>query len=353
MTSRGYKGRLVRSTHKLRELKEKLSHIFSTSLNLDTPSPDVKSVPDPDTNTSSPSYLPFPSSYEDNLDVSMSNLYLQSMPHDSKEPFRMKILEPPRSKTSQGTVSCNALYSMHHLTDHGDWCLQSSAELMQSWSEDKWPSYLAHIVHQEELGSPTYEGCHRADAGYHCLDCLGCPRLCKDCCRIGHRRNPFHKIEVWSGGHWTPAWLWHVGVIITLGHGQEPCPKYEASMEQLEARLISVNTPGFNQDNSYGARPKKRTIGCGEVVCFLHNNGFHYLPVYSCWCSDSVPEDLQYLDRSFYPASWKSVRTALTFTVLKDFDLFKIHGHMSTEMYLEILCHLTNEMFPSHSPVRL
>jgi hypothetical protein len=175
-----------------------------------------------------------------------------------------------------------------------------------------------------------------------CLDCLGTPCLCADCCLITHRQNPFHKIEGWTGLFWRPAWLWHVGTVVCLGHGQNPCPKYEASLEALEACLISVNAPNVDEDNSYSAMPKKHSIGSGNIVCFLHTNGFHYLPVFPCWCSEAPDDDLQFINSAFYLASWKQIKTALTFTVLKDFHLFKIQAHMSTEMFLELMCHFTN-----------
>ncbi|KAJ3518426.1 hypothetical protein NMY22_g13683 [Coprinellus aureogranulatus] len=257
---------------------------------------------------------------------------------------------------------------------------------MNDWVEEKWAVYLKHIVDQEEARSPYCEGCNAEEASWRCLDCLGRPRLCRDCCRIGHRLSPFHKVETWNGAHWSPAWLWHVGTVICLGHGRNPCPKYEASLEQLEERLIAVNAQSLDQDNSFCAKPEKRSVGCGNIVCFLHTNGFHYLPVYTCWCSDAHLDDAQFLDdegeapveasiisplfhlrcaatsenlhrcslldHAFYPASWKSVRTALTFSVLQQFNLFKLHAHISTETYLDILCRLTNDIFPSEAPDR-
>lgn len=222
---------------------------------------------------------------------------------------------------------------------------------MTTWSEGKWSTYLERLVCHEEVRSELCEECHQGLAKWRCLECLGSPRMCTDCCRVGHRRSPFHKVEAWTGHHWQPAWLWHVGSVICLGHGQDPCPKYEASLDQLEARLISVNVVDTSNDNSFCAKPKKRTIGSGDIVCFIHTNGFHYLPVFPCWCSDAKEDDIQYLDQSFYPATWKSVKTALTFTVLQQFNLFKIHGHLSVEMYLEILRRFTNSAFPSHCPV--
>ncbi|KAJ3507665.1 hypothetical protein NMY22_g16859 [Coprinellus aureogranulatus] len=331
MTSRGYKGRLLRPDRKPRDRKQGRTLNLNVYANSETPLP-VPLLPlnlklEPTDNDLS--QLPFAMDTDFGSDTKSADFFTP-LPHDRNDPYRMKILQKP-SKPSQGS---------------------SSSELMQEWVEEKWAVYLKHIVDREDAQSATCEGCNIGVAVWRCLDCLGRPCLCKDCCRIGHRLSPFPKVEAWNGAHWTPAWLWHVGTIICLGHGRTPCPKYEASLEQLEQRLIAVNSLTLDQDNSFCAKPQKRSVGCGNVVCFLHTNGFHYLPVYTCWCSEAPPDDTQFLDHAFYPASWKAVRSALTFSVLQHFNLFKLHAHLSTDTYSDILCRLTNDIFPSEAPDR-
>ncbi|KAJ3533262.1 hypothetical protein NMY22_g7406 [Coprinellus aureogranulatus] len=334
VTERGFKGRLVRRDRKPRDHKAHLSLVLDPPAK-ENPYPKPVIAHAPCHNGHLPmSDLPFSPDHDwDFKDISHpheDNAFDPATPY-SKDTYRPGLLERPSRKTRQGSTS---------------------EEYMRQWAHDSWPGYLERIVRSEDQRSTVCETCHVGDAGWRCLDCLGSPRLCSDCCRIGHRVSPFHKVETWRDGHWQPAWLWQAGTVVCLGHGQHPCPMYESTLDALEARLISVNKPDIANDNSFSAKPKKRTIGCGDVVCFLHTNGFHYLPVYPCWCPDALEDDVQYLDRSFYPATSKSVQTAFTFPLMNQFNLFKIHGHLSAEMYLEILSRLTNEAFPSRAPDR-
>ncbi|KDQ49398.1 hypothetical protein JAAARDRAFT_86779, partial [Jaapia argillacea MUCL 33604] len=53
---------------------------------------------------------------------------------------------------------------------------------------------------------------------WRCLNCLGRPVLCIECCRETHRVNPFHRVEQWTGDYFASAWLWQVGIGLHLGH---------------------------------------------------------------------------------------------------------------------------------------
>ncbi|KAF8966829.1 hypothetical protein BDZ97DRAFT_1589062, partial [Flammula alnicola] len=57
-----------------------------------------------------------------------------------------------------------------------------------------------------------------------CADCLGNPVLCMQCCQNSHEDHPFHRIEIWSGTHFSPGWLWQTGMAIHLGHRGNHCP---------------------------------------------------------------------------------------------------------------------------------
>lgn len=225
---------------------------------------------------------------------------------------------------------------------------------MDEWAREKLPSYLGRIIQAEGRGSETCENCHSRASEWRCLGCGGQPRLCATCCRVTHRANPLHRVERWSGTHWNPAWLWQVGVIVCLGHGFEPCPEYRSSLEQLEARATSINeVDDFADDPTYGAVPKERFVGSGSIVTFVHTTGFHHLPVFPCSCSQAINEDMQYLDKGLYAASWKDISTVFTFEVLRHVHLMKVQEHMSTDNYCEVLRRLTNPAFPTLSPVRM
>ncbi|KAF6750154.1 hypothetical protein DFP72DRAFT_851846 [Ephemerocybe angulata] len=165
--------------------------------------------------------------------------------------------------------------------------------------------------------------------------------------------NPLHRIERWEETHWVPAWLWQVGTVIFLGHGNLPCPCYRGTREQLESRCIGINNiDDFASDPTYGAKPQRSAVGSGSIITVVHTNGFHHLPTFPCFCVNALSEDLQYLDKGFYPASWKKISTVFTFQVLKTVHLYRVHAHVSNETFTEILRRLTNYIFPGTAPNR-
>ncbi|KAF5342232.1 hypothetical protein D9611_002090 [Ephemerocybe angulata] len=223
-------------------------------------------------------------------------------------------------------------------------------EYMKLWKESKVGLYLAEIIEAEALRSSDCERCLKGATVWRCLTCVGTPRLCRECCLVGHRDNPLHRVERWTAGHWVPAWLWHVGTIICLGHGSQPCPRYQATREDLEARCTNINeVDDFSDDPSYGAIPKNKIIGSGDVVAFVHTNGYHHLPVFSCFCPNAPADEVQCLRHSFYPTTSKSVKTVFTFEVLKHVHLLKVQTHMATDSYSDILRRLTNYSFPAET----
>ncbi|KAF5319975.1 hypothetical protein D9611_011068 [Ephemerocybe angulata] len=245
---------------------------------------------------------------------------------DPKQVYKEDLFERHSGRNSQG-------YTTH--------------EYMAAWKEAKLDLYLDEIVEAEALRSSICERCTNHKVVWRCLTCLGTPRLCQECCLVGHRTEPFHRVERWVADHWVPAWLWHVGTIICLGHGMQPCPRYQATREALEKRCTNINeVDDFSGDPSFGAKPAKTTIGSGEVVAFVHTNGYHHLPVFTCFCPTSPPDEVQYLRHSFYPTTSKSVSTVFTFEVLKHVHLLKVHTHMASDSYSDVLRRLTNSSFP-------
>ncbi|KAJ3537398.1 hypothetical protein NMY22_g5604 [Coprinellus aureogranulatus] len=229
----------------------------------------------------------------------------------------------------------------------------TSQEYLAEWEKDKVTSYLGRIVQTECLKAHQCSSCSADEVQWRCLECSGKPQLCTCCCRISHRLNPLHRIERWTGAHWQPAWLWQTGTVVCLGHGVEPCPKYNAPLSRLEERLVSVNDIlNYEEDNSFGACPERIVIGSGELVLYVHTNGYHYLPTFPCWCSNGEDDNIQFLDRSFFPATWKQVSTVFSFDVLNQFHILKVQAHLSTEQFCRMLQGLTNSVFPGKAPDR-
>ncbi|KAI1785518.1 hypothetical protein LXA43DRAFT_874969, partial [Ganoderma leucocontextum] len=59
---------------------------------------------------------------------------------------------------------------------------------------------------------------------WRCLDCVGWGTFCAKCCRANHIYQPLHRVEHWTGTHYTPASLCSVHISISLGHCGRACP---------------------------------------------------------------------------------------------------------------------------------
>jgi hypothetical protein len=178
------------------------------------------------------------------------------------------------------------------------------------------------------------------------------------CCREGHRHNPLHRIECWVDGAWQPAWLWHVGTVICLGHGLDACPAVGRSRAALEEEVITLtaadlpSTRAYKKDPTLGAKPLAGALGKRLVVAIVHTNGFHHLPVHLCECSNAPPKDIQLLKAGLYPITSAQTQTVFTFQVLKHFHLLKVDAHLAVEQYCDTLRRLTDDIFPDKTLVR-
>ncbi|KAJ3533953.1 hypothetical protein NMY22_g7128 [Coprinellus aureogranulatus] len=209
-TNRGYKGRVVREGTRHRKEKSDQPAL--------QPPPKLHALKRPRIDEYSPQ-RPVPLSpavmSEEEHDQPQDNIpTLEDI--DESPAYRPKLLETPDGKHRHGPTS---------------------HEYLSEWEKTKVSSYLSRIVQAEALQSPTCSGCGESCVQWRCLECVGRPQLCTDCCRVSHRSNPLHRIERWTGDHWQPASLWQVGTVVCLGHGSGPCPKYDASLSRLEQRL--------------------------------------------------------------------------------------------------------------------
>ena len=88
--------------------------------------------------------------------------------------------------------------------------------------------YLQILYEREGGGHDAKCRCGYSVANWRCVDCIGSPPRCASCCRDEHTRDPFHRVEVWSGTHYTRGSLRHLGVAIHVGHAGELCPASQA-----------------------------------------------------------------------------------------------------------------------------
>ncbi|KAF6743574.1 hypothetical protein DFP72DRAFT_858661 [Ephemerocybe angulata] len=256
-------------------------------------------------------------------------------PGASEPLYYESIFEPPDGKTSQGN---------------------STHDYLKAWlGNGKYSTYLDRLLTAESAPKTPCVRCQTEEATWRCLGCSHNPHLCTMCCRITHRRTPFHRVEYWNGKHFQPGWLWHVGVIICLGHKGNMCPTYHRKLADLEQRALELNNctelpPLTKDDPTYGAKPATSMLGHGNFVLFVHSNGFHHLPVYPCICDVGVrlPDDEQYLEAGYFPSTWTTIQTAFSLELLKDYHLTKVESKMSTENFCDILKRKTNFAFPSN-----
>ncbi|KAJ3518424.1 hypothetical protein NMY22_g13684 [Coprinellus aureogranulatus] len=110
MTSRGYKGRLLRSDRKPRDRKLGQTLNLNIQTNSETPLPvpllpfNVK-IESTDSNLFE---LLFAMDIDFGSETKLADFFTP-LPHDSKDPYRMKILQKP-SKPSQGFISALSFF---------------------------------------------------------------------------------------------------------------------------------------------------------------------------------------------------------------------------------------------------
>ncbi|PPQ77567.1 hypothetical protein CVT26_006159 [Gymnopilus dilepis] len=118
---------------------------------------------------------------------------------------------------------------------------------------------------------------------YRCNECFLPDLTCKACCVKRHRTNPLHRIQQWSGTHFTPVSLQSLGLTIQLHHASMRC---------------------------------ENPSPCHSSMLILHTNGVHKVSINYCNCSRAIPQHIQLLRRRFYPASQRIVKTCATFELL-------------------------------------
>jgi hypothetical protein len=76
--------------------------------------------------------------------------------------------------------------------------IQTSNDYIREWLGHK-DEFLQTLLDLE--GPPASRQCVvcNGDGIYRCCDCFGQPLLCSLCCREQHRRDPFHRIQQWTG----------------------------------------------------------------------------------------------------------------------------------------------------------
>lgn len=192
---------------------------------------------------------------------------------------------------------------------------------------------------------------------YRCIDCNGRPTSCLDCCRHTHDRNPFHRIEEWTGQYFTPSWLWRVGLSIDLGHRGLSCPWYQQNLDTEMVSIEALDSELMDEEDAEDynwvdpGKPTSTNIVGSTIMIIVHTNGIHYLPVRTCRCPNAQPEDIQMMEMSFYPSTYKNTKTMFTFQLLDDYLLDNLECQTSSHHYFQKLRRMTNPTLPQSVPV--
>ncbi|GBE85939.1 hypothetical protein SCP_0804630 [Sparassis crispa] len=270
-------------------------------------------------------------------------------------------------------------------------------DFMRDWIPHR-DDYLHAIVEMEAPPEPrNCAECKVGEGRWRCLDCMGRALTCTDCCRNGHQRAPFHRIEHWQGQYFEPASLYRVGVCIHLGHGGDPCPLgaftahnnpapvvapgsdfWNASNEDLNAHDGEVSDDGevpFNFAPLAGtldgearqtddapdptweedvppvlSRPPRCDSYGNRIIVIVDISGVHHIGVDWCQCEMAVECDMQLLQMGLYPGTVKDPHTAFTFAVLDDFLLENKECKMAALNYYSKLKRVTSNAFPGTVP---
>ena len=159
--------------------------------------------------------------------------------------------------------------------------------------------------------------CHSRDGVWQCLNCLGKPLHCTQCCRDVHRLLPFHRVQQWVGSHFAPSWLRQVGVIIHLGHGGNSCPAPPAkdhSAEVDEGLQWETSTEdGLDDIGMEGLHEPIPIVDLDEAddiqfLLVIDTSGVHSIGFQFCSCPNSAPHDIQLVDMGFILVFFKKVK---------------------------------------------
>ncbi|KIJ89600.1 hypothetical protein K443DRAFT_61876, partial [Laccaria amethystina LaAM-08-1] len=175
----------------------------------------------------------------------------------------------------------------------------SSNDYMRIWKETKRNLYLHEL-----------------------LDRKASIQVCFTYKKEANCRDPFHRIERWTGKFYERSWLWKVGSVIHLGHKGDRCPQ---AVKNFDADLDIDEEEWFDWEdipsNLADPKPLDRVYNGGRVMTIVHTSGVHYLPVVFCGCSQAAAEDIQLLRVGLYPSTYKSCKTVFTLQLLDDYLL--------------------------------
>ncbi|KAA1478925.1 hypothetical protein DENSPDRAFT_742297, partial [Dentipellis sp. KUC8613] len=234
---------------------------------------------------------------------------------------------------------------------------------------------LDHILEREAPQSCCSTAECQGDSRWRCESCFGRPMYCDSCAREAHHYQPFHRMKLWTGTHFRPAWLSELGVCVHLGHQGRRCPQKE--VQNFEQTVVRPNArkgnhgkiPDMSSDQSsdtgeedwedvaeqepedrVGKEPEEPRTDFSHKgrrrMVLVDTSGIHDLYVEVCECPDSQSIHAQLMMAGLFPATLRDPRTAFTFSVLDDYRLENLECKTSAYHYYGKLRRITNPAFP-------
>ncbi|TFK64685.1 hypothetical protein BDN72DRAFT_774275, partial [Pluteus cervinus] len=221
-------------------------------------------------------------------------------------------------------------------------------DYLKEWIPKRRP-YLRVSIERE---APPLSGkCNNCpdNGSWRCLDCLGRPFLCMECCCTAHALLPLHRIERWTGKGFQPAWLWETGVVVNLEHGGAACQagfRFEPSEVGSQWEEFDDTTLDTTEAEKDDFTKAPSHLNGHPVITVVDASGVHPLPFRFCRCSGFAADDIQLLRFGFIASSYLNIQTVFTDRVLDDFLLDNRECHTAAFDYFEKLRRRTSPAFP-------
>ncbi|TFK58222.1 hypothetical protein BDN72DRAFT_782377, partial [Pluteus cervinus] len=198
--------------------------------------------------------------------------------------------------------------------------LQGASVLMQEFAPHM--ECLQMTILSLEASHSTSQSCPCGNVNtiYRCINCFHSPVFCSACIVTTHVLNPFHRLEKWTGTHFSRIPLGDLGGVIHLGHGGQRCPN-----------ILPTS---------------------GRRMTVVHTTGIHTLFTTFCGCLGAPADLLQLTGARLFPATVNRPDTALTFAFLEDLHIHVLTSKKSVFDHHSAIQRLTNAVSPQNVPNR-
>ncbi|KAL0567068.1 hypothetical protein V5O48_014920 [Marasmius crinis-equi] len=177
-----------------------------------------------------------------------------------------------------------------------------------TWWESHRDEYLDSVLITEGRGrffDGKCERCESPDAEYRCLACDGLRVVCRACIIRTHLDEPLHGIQQWRSSYFQPTSLKEIGLRYQAGH----------------------------RPNVRCSRP---VISSQDFVV-LDWSGIHAIKLDFCGCDQAISHHLQLMERGWWPTTNKDPRSAVTFTLLRNFHITNLQCQTPPTDFIKVL----------------